>query len=403
MYRKKRTYRPKKKVDKKQNRAIAKLKRDSYEKVSTVVIPEGQVELKTNAYIDGKSWGQPKCYIQPLSIALRSTAQDRPWGEPETLGGLAKQNARDNHGNILRHRPIFNWGAGGVGQGQITNTTLTTTAGVATGLEQRITGNYRLWAKQRTVSATVNYKITAPRTSFEVSATESGPVFTYVVALIKPVHKQADFITTNNKLKEVYFPSAGAAGSYSLVSPGSKAQLYEGLDYMVNGGSQPYNPGDPADPAVRVFPDTSLTNVIFNPKRWKVLYKKYHNLRDATIHQDVKLVNPDKNFKDQYGKIRVKMNDIMTARMFGEVGLASSATGESGENNDVVGLGGSVTQSIGAASEGAFQHTKNENTCYLVAITNTAPSSSTALGQGAILETRTIFNHRMYNTNNTSN
>eukprot|EP01043_Picozoa_sp_COSAG02_P133259 COSAG02_NODE_71260_length_191_cov_149.010870_1_plen_48_part_10 len=43
MYRKKRTYRPKK-VDKKQNRAIAKLKRDSYEKVSTVVIPEGPVE-----------------------------------------------------------------------------------------------------------------------------------------------------------------------------------------------------------------------------------------------------------------------------------------------------------------------------------------------------------------------
>eukprot|EP01043_Picozoa_sp_COSAG02_P132404 COSAG02_NODE_70330_length_196_cov_60.567010_1_plen_48_part_10 len=43
MYRKKRTYRPKKKVDKKQNRAIAKLKRDSYEKVSTVVIPEGPV------------------------------------------------------------------------------------------------------------------------------------------------------------------------------------------------------------------------------------------------------------------------------------------------------------------------------------------------------------------------
>eukprot|EP01043_Picozoa_sp_COSAG02_P131786 COSAG02_NODE_69653_length_198_cov_40.353535_1_plen_55_part_01 len=50
MYRKKRTYRPKKKVDKKQNRAIAKLKRDSYEKVSTVVIPEGPVELKTTAY-----------------------------------------------------------------------------------------------------------------------------------------------------------------------------------------------------------------------------------------------------------------------------------------------------------------------------------------------------------------
>eukprot|EP01043_Picozoa_sp_COSAG02_P135224 COSAG02_NODE_73447_length_171_cov_147.277778_1_plen_45_part_10 len=32
--------------------------------------------------------------------------------------------------------PIFNWGAGGVGEGEITNTTLTTTAGVATGLEQ---------------------------------------------------------------------------------------------------------------------------------------------------------------------------------------------------------------------------------------------------------------------------
>eukprot|EP01043_Picozoa_sp_COSAG02_P132432 COSAG02_NODE_70361_length_196_cov_37.484536_1_plen_60_part_10 len=57
MYRKKRTYRPKKKVDKKQNRAIAKLKRVSYEKVSTVVIPEGPVELKTTAYIDEKNWG----------------------------------------------------------------------------------------------------------------------------------------------------------------------------------------------------------------------------------------------------------------------------------------------------------------------------------------------------------
>eukprot|EP01043_Picozoa_sp_COSAG02_P133027 COSAG02_NODE_71005_length_192_cov_1519.978495_1_plen_52_part_01 len=32
---------------------------------------------------------------------------------------------------------------GGVGEGEITNTTLTTTAGVATGLEQRITGNYK--------------------------------------------------------------------------------------------------------------------------------------------------------------------------------------------------------------------------------------------------------------------
>eukprot|EP01043_Picozoa_sp_COSAG02_P134337 COSAG02_NODE_72492_length_184_cov_1010.611765_1_plen_35_part_01 len=33
--------------------------------------------------------------------------------------------------------------------------------------------------------------------------------------------------------------------------------------------------------------------------------------------EDVKLTDPDKNFKDQYGKIRVRMNDIMTARMFG--------------------------------------------------------------------------------------
>eukprot|EP01043_Picozoa_sp_COSAG02_P133864 COSAG02_NODE_71950_length_188_cov_162.101124_1_plen_31_part_10 len=31
------------------------------------------------------------------------------------------------------------------------------------------------------------------------------------------------------------------------------------------------------------------------------------------------------------------MNDIMTARMFGNVGIASSETGQSGENNDVVG------------------------------------------------------------------
>eukprot|EP01043_Picozoa_sp_COSAG02_P133408 COSAG02_NODE_71428_length_191_cov_24.206522_1_plen_32_part_01 len=32
------------------------------------------------------------------------------------------------------------------------------------------------------------------------------------------------------------------------------------------------------------------------------------------------------------------MNDIMTARMFGNVGIASSETGQSGENNDVVGI-----------------------------------------------------------------
>eukprot|EP01043_Picozoa_sp_COSAG02_P142912 COSAG02_NODE_81930_length_103_cov_314.750000_1_plen_34_part_11 len=34
--------------------------------------------------------------------------------------------------------------------------------------------------------------------------------------------------------------------------------------------------------------------------------------------------------------MRVRMNDIMTARMFGNVGIASSETGQSGENNDVV-------------------------------------------------------------------
>eukprot|EP01043_Picozoa_sp_COSAG02_P132875 COSAG02_NODE_70837_length_193_cov_99.234043_1_plen_54_part_10 len=45
-----------------------------------------------------------------------------------------------------------------------------------------------------------NSKLQNYRTAnfFPVSATESGPVFTYVVALIKPVHKQADFITANN-------------------------------------------------------------------------------------------------------------------------------------------------------------------------------------------------------------
>eukprot|EP01043_Picozoa_sp_COSAG02_P138857 COSAG02_NODE_77466_length_125_cov_56.000000_1_plen_37_part_10 len=35
-----------------------------------------------------KTGGPSTCYIQPLSVALRSTAQDRPWVEPETLGGL---------------------------------------------------------------------------------------------------------------------------------------------------------------------------------------------------------------------------------------------------------------------------------------------------------------------------
>eukprot|EP01043_Picozoa_sp_COSAG02_P133275 COSAG02_NODE_71283_length_191_cov_97.358696_1_plen_63_part_11 len=34
-------------------------------------------------------------------------------------------------------------------------------------------------------------------------------------------------------------------------------------------------------------------------------------------------------------EVRVRMNDIMTARMFGNVGIASSETGQSGENNDV--------------------------------------------------------------------
>eukprot|EP01043_Picozoa_sp_COSAG02_P133981 COSAG02_NODE_72088_length_188_cov_17.741573_1_plen_62_part_11 len=45
MYRKKRTYRPKKKVDKKQNRAIAKLKRDSYEKDTTIVLRSTRITI----------------------------------------------------------------------------------------------------------------------------------------------------------------------------------------------------------------------------------------------------------------------------------------------------------------------------------------------------------------------
>eukprot|EP01043_Picozoa_sp_COSAG02_P122039 COSAG02_NODE_58912_length_276_cov_0.559322_1_plen_62_part_10 len=54
--------------------------------------------------------------------------------------------------------------------------------------------------------------------------------------------------------------------------------------------------------------------------------------------------------------------------------------GGGGGGRDVVGVGGATTQSGGTASEGGFRDTKNENTCYLVALTNTAPSSSTALG-----------------------
>ena len=285
----KRTMRKTTKQTRKNTRAIARIKNKIVQKVSTIVIPEGQVELQVPAPdgLDGKAFGQAQCYIQPLSIALRSSAQDTQWGQVETIDNRTKQNTRDNLGLILRHRPIFNWGAGGVGDNSVASTP-------ATGISS--TSNYRMWSHQRTNSVTVNYQITAPSSALPVTpGDQQDNPYTYVVAIIKPVRKVADFVTKVAKLKQVYRPVSGGTSVYELRAPGSLGNLVEGRDYMINGGSQPVNERDPASP-ILMDTATSLTGVIFNPRRWKVIYKRYHNLRDPKMNPDVKITDTNKNF-----------------------------------------------------------------------------------------------------------
>jgi len=376
-----------KKHIRKNTRAIARLKKKIVQKVSTIVIPEGQVELQVPAPegLDGKAFGTPQCYIQPLSIALRSSAQDTQWGQEETIDNRTKQNTRDNLGLILRHRPIFNWGAGGVGSNSVASSP-------ATGINS--TANYQMWSHQRTNSVTLNYQITAPSSALPVTpGDQQDNPYTYVVAIIKPVRKVADFVTKIAKLKQVYRPVSGGTSVYELRAPGSLGELVEGRDYMINGGAQPVNERDPANP---ILMDTasSLTGVIFNPRRWKVIYKRYHNLRDPKMNPDVKITDTNKNFVTQYGKVKVRLNDTLEAHTFNPTGIPDNNVADTNLDAD---LGNTAKGSTGYVSEAAYQFTKNENTAYLVCIHNTVVSTSTAAGKGAILSTRAVFNHSMSN------
>jgi hypothetical protein len=380
------------KATRKNTRAIARIKKSIVQKISTVVIPEGQIELLVPAPAgqDGKAFGLAQCYIQPLSIALRSNAQDTQWGQPETIDGRTKRNCRDNLGLILRHRPIFNWGAGGTGQVSLTSTPLT-------GMSS--TANYRMWSSQKTHSCTVNYQISAPQSALPIEANSpQDQQYTYVVAVIKPVRKVADFVTSVTGAKQVYSPVEGQVGAvYELKAPGSLMKLVEGTDYMINGGAQPINErADAGQNPILMNSASSLTGVIFNPRRWKVVYKRYHNLRDAKMNPDIKLTDPQSNFQTQYGKIKLRLNDSLHARRFNPTGIPDNGV----PGTLIPQIGGTAVSSIGYVSEAAYQFTKNENTAYLVCIHNTVVSQDGAVGLGARLSTRTIFNHSMSNSEN---
>ncbi len=387
---KRRTMKTSRKQTRKNTRAIAAIKKKIVQKISTIVIPEGQIELKVPAPLgmDGMAFGAPKAYIQPLSIALRSGAQGDNWGTPESIDARTKRNARDNLGNMIRHRAIFNWGAGGVGQPSVGSKPATGVDSIA---------NYRMWSHQRTNSVTVNYQITAPSSGLPITpGNQQDQTYTYVVAVIKPVRKAADFVTNICNLKKVYSAVEGPSAVYELNSPGSLAELIEGRDYMINGGAQPIDLR--ADPSgtnpILLNTSSSLTGVIFNPRRWKVVYKRYHNLRDPKMNPDIKITDPKSNFVTQYGKIKVRLNDTLEGRAFGPQGIT---------DNNVVGklldpdLGNQATGSLGYVSEQAYQNTKNENTAYLVCIHNTVTDETGSIGRGAILTTRAIFNHSMSN------
>lgn len=381
---------PAKKTVRKNTRAITKIKKQLVQRVSSIVIPEGEIELKVPAPAgqDGKAFGLPQAYIQPLSIALRSSNQDTQWGQAQTIDNRTTANARDNMGFIIRHRAIFNWGAGGVG-------IPSTQSQPATGIDSN--ANYKMWSAQRTHSVTVNYQITAPSSALPVTpGNQQDQTYTYVVACIKPVRAVADFVTEVCKLKQVYNPVSGGTAVYELRAPGSLGQLKEGIDYMINGGAQPINErsDDPTNP-ILLNSASSLTGVIFNPKRWKVLYKRYHNLRDPKMNPDIKITDPKSNFVTQYGKIKVKLNDTLRGQRYEAQGIIdNNAPG----TRLTPGLGNNVQGSLGYSSEQAYQFTKNENTAYLVCIHNTVVSETGAVGRGAILTTRAIFNHSMSNT-----
>ena len=255
----KKRYIPKRKVDKKQSKAIRQIKRALYTKCYTKVAP-ASFNIGNNSTTQ---FGVPVAYVQPLNPAMeQSTA----------LGKIC----HDNQNTALKHERIFLWGT--TNASNSVNSALPIEAG--SGI--------------RTTYCRLNYRLQ----STERQMTE------VCVAVIKPKRAFADQITKSRqfKLSALNIPPQPPA-TLTFISPGSASTLVPDVDYTLTGNQT-------ATATSTVF------GCKFNPQFWDVKYKRIHRLQaPATTNptNQVGITNTNRAPNDQFGKISLSYNTYMRA------------------------------------------------------------------------------------------
>lgn len=262
-YTKKRKFTSKRKVDTKQNRAIAKIRRMQYTKVYSLV-RVNDTALGPNA------GGAAVAYIQPISCALEQST-------------LAANQCSDNKGVSLVHVRKFLWGANTWAGGP--NASFTGCSGIRSTFCQI---QYRL----RSTEPTMNQVI---------------------VAVIQPRKAFADQIVENKQLMSRY-TLLTAAPTYGPAAPGSQGTLTRDMDYSLSG-------------PVGAAAAETIFGCKFNPQLWKVHYYRKHNMIAPTTSgttNQVGITNTWKAPNDQFGSIKLKLNTYLRA---GSVGSNLSVDG----------------------------------------------------------------------------
>ena len=241
-------------------KAVARIKDDTTVSFSTQY---QMINIAVGNLTTGLPGSEPSVYICPIDPC----GAHNYWAGP---GGTSGVQACDNHhvtgtngGNLINHVATFAW------QPNITNI-----------------------AQLKIKSWNLSYKL-------ETTETDLTEV---TVSLIRPRAKQADGLVKQCGFKST-IKDWGAPTGVEWCNPGLNSFLQRDEDYTYFDGVVP------AGAAAQ----KTMTGVMFNLKKWEVIFKKVHRLQlpaaqgvGESMHPNI--VNPNYNFRTQYGSHTYNQN-----------------------------------------------------------------------------------------------
>ena len=355
-YKRSKQPRARKKVDRKQNLQIAKIKRALYTKVYTRVGVNG-ITVGWPATGAPPNLNTPKVYIAPISPAM-------------CQGRFGNDQTRDNQNQPLIHDRLYNWGA----TAALPVNDWTYSAGTGTNPPSVNPLPTDLWLAGSSL-CTKHCKI---RYRFQSNSDDSNEV---CIAVLQPRRSVADSVIRDTRLKREFglIGDGACSTAYEPKPLGSQTQLISGTDYTFSGNGV----GAPAPDAGTL---NTMFGVAFNPQRWKVRYKRYIKMQD-THPQGIGVVTTDmdKNPREVFGSISLPMNTYVRGQV-PEPTLVGTSDG---------------TDSTTYATAANMADIQNEDAMLLVVLSSAAipaQAASSTVNKPIQLDYTQTFTHNLYTT-----